>query len=1735
MKKFFTSSGILWSCFVALAMMMTSQSARAEYVKLTAIDGMLSYYQFDTSHKEAYPKLVDANIDTKWGGWFNIYLSDEAAWPKAEDSANKMYIIVKAEKPVVPTYYFLVTGNDTGSNPGRNWATWKIYGGNFADDADAVREGEGWTLIDNREDEPLPAQDFGVANLDFSESPKVAYQYYWIEILKAVTDGEVYLQMSEWGLGPYAQFEQYLEELDAAGTPTDEPVKFSFLDASAGNSGEQAKNLFDGSTSTKWCSGFTNRNEGDRTNGAYVVFKASRSMVPTYYTLFTANDTDPWSGRNWKQWQIYGMNADNDEDVTRNSDGWELIDAKYDVPAGTDLNQLPAANYARALFTVSGQNTTAYRYFKVEIDKCISSGIHQMSELAIGDDYTVLLDRNAIADDIAFDPDAFAEKTLLDQMGGLIDQIRQVTEFAQLAQLKNEIGDLAAVLATSAYNYAQLATIRNQALLAIDGGNLKEEGIEYLTAWASETDVIAPCEDYPVGNYAYIKANRQLTGEQALAESKRVDAIIFNQTANQPAPITATYQFLRGTTDNWQTSEGPEYLIDGQSGLNGTNSTKWGTGTSGDRFVIFKSVNVTKDENGIVIESVDQPIQPTYYGLVTGGDTSDYPDRNWKNWKIWGANFDSDDAATKNASGWVLIDNKQNVGTDVLKTTSMFESYIYLSEGCAVPYTYFKIEVYHEGGMQMNEFTFYNSGNLLEYRKSFIDEFKDYNPTDRPAYPGYVDAYYEKHEQLENTVSAPDLMKVRNELKDIQNQIEKSADLYEDYDLLCTTEVAYADLISESLTAWQQGYMGENVAPNSLYIRGTYQYIMENHPLDNEALTAEIDYLHWILNATDPGNDIQYILLGGHTVGEWGDGFYGNLIDGIDKDIYDETSPIDQATGKPSKKLVNGTKWGGSADENGDTYIIFRTIDKTNPFFYTLTTGNDTQRFPGRNWGTWYIYGANFDGDAAATKDAEGWVLIDNKENTGQDRLHPENETPSYFGFSTETTDPYTYYKIVVTKAYDGSAIQMNEFHFGTEEEFNDIKEEYTTNANNFVTNIIADQALIDEYEAKINEIDECGNMEALFRVNYDLEKLRDAITASAALYERYATKAEENRTYLNENALTSSEALTTFVNYLNNDIILGVPSETYPNGVVAYVLAEHVLNDSLLLAEIDFMESLKVAAVSVGYGKGTDISCMIVNRTFKKAGDMLKQGNDNIGREAEGWNGYIYRTAKADNEDIYAAEFVNVNQTFDINQTLSNLQNGFYKVTLNAAYRANGDEKMLSYNYAAMAYANETYTYVPVIREDAAPDPASSWQGYVKDLMIYSADSTEEFGLGIWGCEGAANAFGQGRYAITLVAQVTDGKLTIGVKNDGTTLANEWTAAGNFGLWYLGENESDATDALREAAAYNTARATTMTVDYEPYPCDDKDFALAPNFGDAQRTALLENSQQATYEAQKLVGEIMQSVYDTKKAYVVLVEAAVKVSDKWINYLIDSPMENDVATIQQNLDSGVYDDAEAALNAKAELFAKYPDYLEPTGSAKLDYAQGQEEFLFDVATSTDGTNAYRPYIDMTKIYEPLEKDEVILAFEYTAEQPLENGRILYLTPNLQIDPMLQLPTLPATEAKSTVYLNVTAGINAFKLGSAVSHGIRWYINYSTPAETELALTAGRFRFITKAQMVAEGGKALNGGDVNNDGITDIADAVTVLNAMAGQSVTGDADVNGDGVVDIADFVTVLNFMAGVQ
>ncbi|MBQ7460866.1 MAG: hypothetical protein IJS63_01230 [Bacteroidaceae bacterium] len=91
------------------------------------------------------------------------------------------------------------------------------------------------------------------------------------------------------------------------------------------------------------------------------------------------------------------------------------------------------------------------------------------------------------------------------------------------------------------------------------------------------------------------------------------------------------------------------------------------------------------------------------------------------------------------------------------------------------------------------------------------------------------------------------------------------------------------------------------------------------------------------------------------------------------------------------------------------------------------------------------------------------------------------------------------------------------------------------------------------------------------------------------------------------------------------------------------------------------------------------------------------------------------------------------------------------------------------------------------------------------------------------------------------------------------------------------------------------------------------------------------------------------------------------------------------------------------------------------------------------------------------------------------------------------------------------------------------SHPEGWFNSYTSQGSYSWDLLTG-----PQLSPVAYTPGAIRTGDVNCDMNVDIADAVSVLNAMAGQQTSGNPDVNGDGNIDIADFVTVLNIMAGL-
>ena len=1589
MKRTFTLSRFFSAVAVAMVMLLAGVSARAA-VTITALSGT------GGTGGEGYAKLVDGSSLTKWGHrCFN-------------DSYAYAYIILKTSEPIVPTNYFLVIGNDTEQNPTRNWEDWTISAANFDSDDQAV-ENAAWTVVDERKGELLPTKNKVGVDLEFNKSDKTtAYQYFMIKITRAVNGSQnEFLQMSEFGFGTSEMF------FNSA------PVTYSVIDGTRNTGESEALNkLFDGRTGSKWgCGAGEGVDWQGENTGAYAIFKATRPMAPTYYKLVTGNDTGSNPGRNWKDYKIYGMNASSDSEAKRDAEGWVLLDDKH-----VTENELPAKNLFTVYMTLSEPNTTKYQYFKLEIASIQGDKFMQMDEFAFGDEAQFQNDREAAYQEAlsAVSLDKVFQQTLKDAYKAGLSSLNTAPDIFAVQERKATLDGMLEGINSSISAYESLdAAVASMRVHYTDHTCMSEAGKKVVGAYLNET--IAPNATYPNGSYPYIIANALLDADGVKQEVSNVGAMLELYASDMTTgALDVTYQAINGNED--RTTEGFSAMFDGLS------DTKWCTGTPA--WVVF---------------STSEPIAPTYYRLTTGNDTDRNPGRNWKNWKIYAGNFESDDAATRDAQGWVLIDEKSNIGSDRLPAAKELNGYFGLSKPSATAYKYFKIEVeslVSGTTQQMSEFAFGNDANRILTRNETYAEMATFDLTIE-AEKALRDQFQETLDKLKSCSDVNEMGTYINELNDLQSKINSSADLYAAY------ELAYSDLESnaanfsdfEHAGAWAEGYINENEAPGVKYANGTHAYIQENCNLDEKAIKWETAYLNSMIAAATDLETTRFIVLDGN--GQWNDNESWSKL--VDNDY--------------------GTKWGCTIDKNNPPYIIFRSLEPVNPYFYTLNTGGDTESYTGRNWGTWRIYGGNFEGDIQASKSADGWVLVDEKVKVGQNRLKPTNNTASYFGFSTETTVPYTYYKLELESAYSGDGQQMQELHFGTEAEFDIIKEDYQTEANAFSTDVVCEQRLLDVYGEQVEAIDELKNMEALFRAYDHILNLQDSIKASAAAYQSYSDAVESLRTYVEQHPEVKGATREVIEKYVSDDVV--EPSEDlYPNGSYAYIMDERQLGDSALVAEVAFLDSLKRALVSEGYIAGTEITPMVYDPSLAKGG--------------EGWNMTSYTHGTFNGHS--AGEFCNDKRIFDINQTLSGLKDGYYEVRINAAFRPSGDTT--STNYRAIAYANEAQIYVPTVYEERMPVADAQdgvnchLSGSIPDKAITDEVSGDTLAYVPWGVNGSCVAFGAGRYENVLVVKVTDGQLTFGVKNDGTPDNSngygDWSAVGNVRIFYLGAQESDDVAAAYDRAlACQAKRAAVL----DAYVADDLDqFKHLPNFSQAEReaattaAAAIETATTvaAKAELQATFTALCEQINATKDVYIVAKDGVQNVYEKWMNNTVLTDIDQlskDINEVQDNLIAGVYS-AQEALAAKADLYAKWPDYLNVTNAQDMGYIEDEPFSYIITATSS------RPYVLANGAYEKLDSTKTVLKFEYKSESALTGSRFYFGTPTPVPTQTLDAEGFGAQDDWKAVYFYIAPALTQWSFGD-LEDVLRFDLGANVTEGAVINLR--HLQYITEKQAEAEG------------------------------------------------------------
>ncbi len=283
------------------------------------------------------------------------------------------YVIFKADNPFIMKSYMLTTGPDTKTYPDRNWKGWVIYGGRFSSDKAALKEDANWTQIKSVEEDTLLKARNSVDYCFDVEDNEIAYKYYKLVITCQDNKAQ---EMAEMTINP-------VEDTGEGITVYDYDEGLSTI------ADERVVKLFDGIKTNKWCSKTNNAGSYSNRDKDWVIFGADTAFVLDSYVLTTGNDTATNSGRNWKDWRIFGSNDPDsryayvrfeNEDHTGiiDTEKWTLIqEIKNDTV-------LQAANNTDYTFTIP-DNTKHYKYYLLIIDAIKSSNdnIQQMAEMTI--------------------------------------------------------------------------------------------------------------------------------------------------------------------------------------------------------------------------------------------------------------------------------------------------------------------------------------------------------------------------------------------------------------------------------------------------------------------------------------------------------------------------------------------------------------------------------------------------------------------------------------------------------------------------------------------------------------------------------------------------------------------------------------------------------------------------------------------------------------------------------------------------------------------------------------------------------------------------------------------------------------------------------------------------------------------------------------------------------------------------------------------------------------------------------------------------------------------------------------------------------------------------------------------------------------------------------------------------------------------------------------------------------
>lgn len=419
-----------------------------------------------------------------------------------------------------------------------------------------------------------------------------------------------------------------------------------------------------------------------------------------------------------------------------------------------------------------------------------------------------------------------------------------------------------------------------------------------------------------------------------------------------------------------------------------------------------------------------------------------------------------------------------------------------------------------------------------------------------------------------------------------------------------------------------------------------------------------------------------------------------------------------------------------------------------------------------------------------------------------------------------------------------------------------------------YYENIIAQKSLIASYLDALNNLVSAPNIEA-FMAGYDeLAGQRESIQSCAAAYAAYSAKVEEKIGYMDDNPQLDNEKANLLRSYLTE---YNEPSEDYPNGSAEYILENCLLSEEEIIAETALIDEKLAEAITYTPAVGTEVTMLFVNA------DLSDKFNGWEGQLPTGWG-------TSETSPLYAAECLAAKM--DMYQTVTGLPNGIYELQVNGAFRPTPYNDFYNVNYAATLYTNGIHNYFManiedmISPEDAIDGVNCNINGPIADFAVPERDSEELAGYTMQGIVSCCNAFQAGRYPNSILCKVTDGTLTIGIRQPGTGLSRDWLGFGNIKVFYYGQL-NEAGESLDRVLASQSDRASTILYEYDFDFTDN--YAVYPNFSQALKDELQKalnsvasaKTPEAKYQLIEKFSDLFLQIYECKQAYVTLMDKA--------------------------------------------------------------------------------------------------------------------------------------------------------------------------------------------------------------------------------------------------------------------